>query len=192
MFTSGLGRDRWRIVHEWAGGGGHTGGGPVSADRHGRQWSFSAGGSAVVFEGKSDYLPGNGRRAWVAARRPESAPAPARLVAAAVAVILREDPRAAIFLEEGVASLPPGFKVAGALVDLPGRPQFVAAGLGGLRALKQMVKQGMERLMPPRLFVTQEKSDSAAVYLTFDDGPDPDETPKLLDALAHHGIKATF
>jgi peptidoglycan/xylan/chitin deacetylase (PgdA/CDA1 family) len=31
-----------------------------------------------------------------------------------------------------------------------------------------------------------------AVYLTFDDGPNPDWTPPLLDALREHGVHATF
>ena len=31
-----------------------------------------------------------------------------------------------------------------------------------------------------------------AVYLTFDDGPNPEATPALLDVLARHGIRATF
>jgi peptidoglycan-N-acetylglucosamine deacetylase len=30
------------------------------------------------------------------------------------------------------------------------------------------------------------------VYLTFDDGPNPDATPALLDVLARHGVRATF
>ncbi len=30
------------------------------------------------------------------------------------------------------------------------------------------------------------------VTLTFDNGPDLQLTPRVLDALAHHGIKATF
>src|SRR5437868_12103116 len=33
---------------------------------------------------------------------------------------------------------------------------------------------------------------SAAVALTFDDGPDPGNTPKLLDLLGQNGVKATF
>jgi chitooligosaccharide deacetylase len=32
----------------------------------------------------------------------------------------------------------------------------------------------------------------AAVYLTFDDGPNPTATPALLDVLARHGVSATF
>lgn len=30
------------------------------------------------------------------------------------------------------------------------------------------------------------------VSLTFDDGPDPEQTPRVLDILAAHGVKATF
>jgi peptidoglycan/xylan/chitin deacetylase (PgdA/CDA1 family) len=30
------------------------------------------------------------------------------------------------------------------------------------------------------------------IYLTFDDGPNPDWTPPLLDALQEHGVRATF
>lgn len=33
---------------------------------------------------------------------------------------------------------------------------------------------------------------SSLVSLTFDDGPDPEVTPAVLDALAHHGARATF
>jgi len=36
------------------------------------------------------------------------------------------------------------------------------------------------------------KTGKAGVALTFDDGPDPVQTPKLLDLLAEHGVKATF
>ena len=31
-----------------------------------------------------------------------------------------------------------------------------------------------------------------SVALTFDDGPDPEQTPRVLDILAEHGAKATF
>jgi peptidoglycan/xylan/chitin deacetylase (PgdA/CDA1 family) len=36
------------------------------------------------------------------------------------------------------------------------------------------------------------RTGSAAVALTFDDGPDPVQTPLLLDLLKEHGVKATF
>ncbi len=34
--------------------------------------------------------------------------------------------------------------------------------------------------------------DRKVLYLTFDDGPIPDETPFILDTLASYGVKATF
>ncbi len=36
------------------------------------------------------------------------------------------------------------------------------------------------------------RTGTAAVALTFDDGPDPVQTPLLLDLLKEHGVKATF
>lgn len=39
---------------------------------------------------------------------------------------------------------------------------------------------------------TQFATDQREVWLTIDDGPDPDDTPRLLDLLDRHGAKATF
>jgi peptidoglycan/xylan/chitin deacetylase (PgdA/CDA1 family) len=33
---------------------------------------------------------------------------------------------------------------------------------------------------------------SNAVFLTFDDGPDPNHTPRILELLERHGVRATF
>jgi peptidoglycan-N-acetylglucosamine deacetylase len=40
--------------------------------------------------------------------------------------------------------------------------------------------------------ISRGRTDSKAVALTFDDGPDPVSTPKLLDLLARHRVTATF
>jgi peptidoglycan/xylan/chitin deacetylase (PgdA/CDA1 family) len=40
--------------------------------------------------------------------------------------------------------------------------------------------------------LTQVVTDDPVVALTFDDGPDPAHTPRLLDILAAHGARATF
>lgn len=48
----------------------------------------------------------------------------------------------------------------------------------------------LRRLFPD--LVWRMPAEDNAVYLTFDDGPDPEGTPRLLDLLAEHGIKATF
>ena len=36
------------------------------------------------------------------------------------------------------------------------------------------------------------RRDRRAVALTFDDGPDPETTPRVLDALAEHGVRGAF
>jgi peptidoglycan/xylan/chitin deacetylase (PgdA/CDA1 family) len=36
------------------------------------------------------------------------------------------------------------------------------------------------------------RADPPSIYLTFDDGPNPDATPGVLDVLARHGVAATF
>ena len=40
--------------------------------------------------------------------------------------------------------------------------------------------------------ITRVRTPDRAVALTFDDGPNPDATPTILDALAARGVKATF
>ena len=40
--------------------------------------------------------------------------------------------------------------------------------------------------------ITHVATDEPLVALTFDDGPDPDVTPSMLEVLASHGAKATF
>ena len=46
--------------------------------------------------------------------------------------------------------------------------------------------QGLVRM--PRRFATGRRE----VWLTIDDGPDPDDTPRILELLAAHGARATF
>jgi len=46
-------------------------------------------------------------------------------------------------------------------------------------------------LLPKKLLLTRTR-DRAARYLSFDDGPEPGHTPRLLDTLAKHGVKASF
>ena len=43
-----------------------------------------------------------------------------------------------------------------------------------------------------RRFPARERLDDARVALTFDDGPDPEGTPAILDALDDLGLRATF
>jgi peptidoglycan-N-acetylglucosamine deacetylase len=53
-------------------------------------------------------------------------------------------------------------------------------------------KQDFLDLLPSSVVVTHQRRHGDARYLTFDDGPNPQHTPRLLDLLARHGIKASF
>jgi peptidoglycan/xylan/chitin deacetylase (PgdA/CDA1 family)/glycosyltransferase involved in cell wall biosynthesis len=63
----------------------------------------------------------------------------------------------------------------------------------GLRLARRTVRAPLRR---GRLklwgVVTSVRTEQAIAALTFDDGPDPASTPRLLDALARNGIRATF
>ena len=52
--------------------------------------------------------------------------------------------------------------------------------------------QHLDTLQRWRRYPGLERLDAAHVALTFDDGPDPDGTPAVLDALDAERIKATF
>lgn len=47
-------------------------------------------------------------------------------------------------------------------------------------------------LLPSRLVATSARARGKVLYLTFDDGPDPEHTPAVLDLLRQHGASATF
>jgi peptidoglycan/xylan/chitin deacetylase (PgdA/CDA1 family) len=50
----------------------------------------------------------------------------------------------------------------------------------------------MTAILPYRLLIARGPSGSNGVCLTFDDGPDPEFTPRLLDLLAKTKVPATF
>ncbi len=57
---------------------------------------------------------------------------------------------------------------------------------------RQLVRRGMAFALPRHFFLVQGPRNSGSVCLTFDDGPHPEHTPRLLDVLGRHGIAATF
>lgn len=57
--------------------------------------------------------------------------------------------------------------------------------------IRRPKKHELLSLFPEHLLMTRAKRD-AICYLSFDDGPEPEHTPKLLDVLARHGVKASF
>jgi len=59
-----------------------------------------------------------------------------------------------------------------------------------MSAIRQSLKHLLTGLLPPHTLATNGKG--SGIALTFDDGPHPEFTPRLLDALSAAGISATF
>lgn len=53
-------------------------------------------------------------------------------------------------------------------------------------------KQQMLRLLPDKIVQTRGSRAGQTRYLSFDDGPHPEHTPRLLDLLAEHDVHASF
>jgi peptidoglycan/xylan/chitin deacetylase (PgdA/CDA1 family) len=88
---------------------------------------------------------------------------------------------------DGAAGTGPGY--GRAVGTLSGVTEDRTAGSGDAVAqLRLAGHRAALRLMPARCRL----ADSGAVALTFDDGPDPEFTPQVLDVLAAHRATATF
>ncbi len=57
---------------------------------------------------------------------------------------------------------------------------------------RDLLHRAIAAVAPRRRFLRHGPAGSGSACLTFDDGPDPEQTPRLLDALAEHGVAATF
>jgi peptidoglycan-N-acetylglucosamine deacetylase len=57
---------------------------------------------------------------------------------------------------------------------------------------RQLLRNSLAAVLPRRLYLTHGPARGGSVCLTFDDGPDPEQTPRVLDVLAAHGARATF
>jgi peptidoglycan/xylan/chitin deacetylase (PgdA/CDA1 family) len=75
------------------------------------------------------------------------------------------------------------------LVRLPAEPHFASKG----KQLKEILKSKVKPLIPR--FVIRYKLDrarSSSILLTFDNGPHPSITPRVLDVLDKYGARALF
>lgn len=61
-----------------------------------------------------------------------------------------------------------------------------------MRSPRQQVRRGLDVLTSPVGSLLRITGPAVPVALTFDDGPDPEVTPALLDGLADLGVRATF
>lgn len=58
--------------------------------------------------------------------------------------------------------------------------------------LIERIPEWLRKLAKDAVFLIPQREGERKVYLTFDDGPIPEVTPRLLDLLDSYGIKATF
>src|SRR5436305_246824 len=58
--------------------------------------------------------------------------------------------------------------------------------------LRQVCRYGLAAMLPRRVYLTHGPRRGREMCLTFDDGPHPDLTPRLLDLLADLQVRATF
>lgn len=57
---------------------------------------------------------------------------------------------------------------------------------------RQAARRGLAAALPRRMYLTHGPRGDRSVGLTFDDGPHPEHTPRLLDRLGELGVPATF
>jgi len=57
---------------------------------------------------------------------------------------------------------------------------------------RQIARRCLAKMLPVRWLLVNGTRNSGTVCLTFDDGPHPDHTPRLLDVLKLHQVPATF
>lgn len=69
---------------------------------------------------------------------------------------------------------------------------FVGAVRAALQNPGAAAKALFYRFMPESLLYRRVPNAQQAVFLTFDDGPNPEYTPRVLDVLKHSGVTATF
>ncbi|MGO8746017.1 MAG: glycosyltransferase [Thermoguttaceae bacterium] len=72
------------------------------------------------------------------------------------------------------------------------RPTGKLSQASGARLWRRIARRMMTATLPRRLLLAQGRTDCPFVWLTFDDGPHPEHTPRLLDVLRLHSVSATF
>lgn len=59
-------------------------------------------------------------------------------------------------------------------------------------SIRQMVRNALGLLLPKRVFAIRGSTHGDSLFITFDDGPHPEHTPSVLDALASAEVRGTF
>ncbi len=102
---------------------------------------------------------------------------------------------------KALASVPPGYDVDtegfGDILRIIRRPQTGTRSItldddDAVQVPEKMVTSETMQTYPSPYTVEQYGYQPKEVALSFDDGPDPDWTPKILDVLKQYGVKGTF
>lgn len=64
--------------------------------------------------------------------------------------------------------------------------------VGIARQIKRRIRKVFFAALPNNLVLQKDRAGSKRVYLTFDDGPNPEVTPRILDILKMNDVRATF
>lgn len=94
--------------------------------------------------------------------------------------------------EDNAAVERAGFRRRAARLRLLGVERYLVPPRGVLPSPGDLAKAALAAATPGDRLVVRGDPRSASVHLTFDDGPHPEHTPVLLDALAAAGATATF
>jgi peptidoglycan/xylan/chitin deacetylase (PgdA/CDA1 family) len=62
----------------------------------------------------------------------------------------------------------------------------------GMAAIRQLLRSTLATALPRRWFAVNGPARANSICITFDDGPHPEHTPRVLDALKEAGAVATF
>jgi peptidoglycan/xylan/chitin deacetylase (PgdA/CDA1 family) len=183
-----------RFIYRYAGGSEST----ANLDEASFANAVSASGSggqsqkrAVRARRVPSYPPARGRDAWLLEGSDWDA------LRRAAAGLLRAEPEVPIFVEDAddpdVARLErAGFRRGAARVSILGVERYWVPPRGNLPTPGDLAKRALAGIVPAGALVVNGDRAGRSVYLTFDDGPHPEHTPRILDALAAASATATF
>lgn len=172
-----------RYVYRYAGGSDDAGGGG----------ELAAIEQAIRARRVPGYPPARGCDAWLLEGGDWDA------LRRAAAGLRRTEPEVPIFVEvEDAIDRDPsrleraGFRRRAARLSILGLERYLVPERGALPSPGDLAKRALAGIVPAGALVVHGDRSGHEVHLTFDDGPHPEHTPRVLDALAAAGATATF
>src|SRR5262249_4305718 len=141
------------------------------------------------------YPPARGHDAWLLEREGSGGLDGLRQAAAR---LIRDEPDTQVFVEaqrggEGGEELErAGFRRRAARIRGLGRDRWIVPAHGTMPSFGDLAKAAIAGVVPGERLIVHGDRAGRSLRLTFDDGPDPERTPRVLDRLAELGATATF